>query len=155
MNQVLLANTNNRNNNNNNNRTYRGGRGGQFGRGRGRGNRQPRDTSKYCWTHGACSHTGQYCRHPAVGHIPYATFQNKMGGSNYRCQQIQQPQYSAPYDMQRTPSFNGYQQVAPQQPMPYFSTPQSQQAQPQHYPPPYYQQQQQQNQNAGNNQYQA
>jgi hypothetical protein len=58
--------------------------GGRGGRGRG-GDRSPRnwvpDTSKYCWTHGACGHNGSVCRTKAFGHTDAATLNNKMGGS--------------------------------------------------------------------------
>ena len=65
------------------------GRGNGQGRGRGRGNfRQRRNISRYCWTHGACNHTGYNCENPAVGHRPEATFENKLGGSTYYCQVI-------------------------------------------------------------------
>lgn len=40
------------------------------------------NTSKYCWTHGACNHHGRECRHKAEGHQDEATFDNRMGGSN-------------------------------------------------------------------------
>ena len=61
-----------------------GGRGGGRGRGRGRGGRgsQPRER-KYCWTHGLCNHNGRECNHPAQGHQPDATLENRMGGNNY------------------------------------------------------------------------
>jgi hypothetical protein len=152
MNQVLqqqATNTNNNNNNNNNNRNNNRGR----GRGRGRNNynqrgyRQPRDTSKYCWTHGACGHTGAYCRHPAIGHIPYATFYNKMGGSNQNCNPTNQPTPpQQPYDLPRTNSFHGYQQPQMPQHGTYFQAP------PPQYPLPSYQQPYNDNQNQGNHQ---
>ena len=40
---------------------------------------------KYCWTHGACAHTGSECNHPAEGHKKEATFQDMMGGSTKDC----------------------------------------------------------------------
>lgn len=54
--------------------------------GRGRGGERPTrtwvpDTSKYCWTHGACGHNGSLCRTKAFGHTDAATLNNKMGGS--------------------------------------------------------------------------
>ena len=58
----------------------RGGRGG--GRGQG-GQRQ--DTSCYCWSHGAGRHWSSQCNNPLPGHQYHATFENKMGGSTYRC----------------------------------------------------------------------
>ena len=62
-----------------------GGR-GRGGRGlpRGRGTRT-RNTKFYCWTHGACAHTGKFCNYPAEGHQIEATFANKMGGSTRFC----------------------------------------------------------------------
>ena len=38
-------------------------------------------TNRYCWTHGACGHTGEECRTRADGHQAAATFRNRMGGS--------------------------------------------------------------------------
>ena len=38
--------------------------------------------SKYCWTHGLCSHNSAQCRTPADGHMVNATFENRMGGSS-------------------------------------------------------------------------
>ena len=40
---------------------------------------------KYCWTHGACAHTGTECNNPATGHKKEATFQDMMGGSTKDC----------------------------------------------------------------------
>ena len=65
-----------------------GGRGRGRGRGRrgGRGNRNQRtDTSKYCWTHGACNHPSWFCKNPKENHRYEATFENKLGGSTYYC----------------------------------------------------------------------
>ena len=42
-------------------------------------------TSKYCWTHGACDHTGEECNNRAPGHKASATKENKMGGSKAFC----------------------------------------------------------------------
>ena len=47
--------------------------------------RQRRDISKYCYTHGACAHTGTDCRAKTTGHQDAATFANKMGGSTLYC----------------------------------------------------------------------
>ena len=47
--------------------------------------RQRRDISKYCYTHGACAHTGTDCRAKTTGHQDAATFTNKMGGSTLYC----------------------------------------------------------------------
>lgn len=49
---------------------------------RGRSN-----TSKYCWTHGACAHNGKDCTTKRDGHKVEATFTNKMGGSTAYCGQ--------------------------------------------------------------------
>ena len=66
----------------------RGGRGGYGGRGRGSWNNNPRtDTSKYCWSHGACNHGSAQCKKPKEGHQWSATFKNKMGGSTYYCKE--------------------------------------------------------------------
>jgi hypothetical protein len=43
--------------------------------------------SKYCWTHGACTHSSQECKRKRTGHQDSATFENKMGGSTYYCPQ--------------------------------------------------------------------
>ena len=73
-----------------------GGRGNQGGRrqNRQRGNqfgRHPRwhrsDTSKYCWTHGACSHNSADCANPLPGHKNNATFQNRLNGCDHYCSQ--------------------------------------------------------------------
>ena len=44
-----------------------------------------KDTSKYCWSHGACTHGSSDCRSPKPGHKNEATFENKMGGSTSYC----------------------------------------------------------------------
>ena len=43
------------------------------------------DTTKYCWTHGACSHGSADCKMKAPGHKDEATFENRLGGSNAHC----------------------------------------------------------------------
>ena len=48
--------------------------------------RRRRNTSKYCWTHGACSHSSAECNNKREGHQDSATFANKQGGSTYYCQ---------------------------------------------------------------------
>jgi hypothetical protein len=63
------------------------GRGGRSGRGRGRQQLQRKNTRYYCWTHGACAHTSQFCNYPAEGHQKEATFANTMGGSTNFCNQ--------------------------------------------------------------------
>lgn len=40
---------------------------------------------QYCWTHGACAHSGSQCSNPADGHVATATFQNRAGGSAQNC----------------------------------------------------------------------
>lgn len=48
--------------------------------------RTPRtNTSKYCWSHGACAHTGTECKNKRPGHQDAATFSNKMNGSTSYC----------------------------------------------------------------------
>ena len=44
-----------------------------------------KDTSKYCWSHGACGHPGCECKNKKPGHKDEATFDNKMGGSTFLC----------------------------------------------------------------------
>lgn len=46
-----------------------------------RQHRPRRNTSKYCWSHGACSHGGIDCAHKKPGHIDNATFADRQGGS--------------------------------------------------------------------------
>ena len=43
------------------------------------------NVSKYCWSHGACSHTGKECTKRNNGHKEEATFKNKLGGSIRFC----------------------------------------------------------------------
>lgn len=65
----------------------RGGRHSQ-GRGRGRTGRSSDNRSStrlYCWTHGACAHTGVDCNRPSTGHQSTATFANMMAGSTTGC----------------------------------------------------------------------
>ena len=47
--------------------------------------RPRRDTSKYCWTHGASQHTSLECERRAPGHRANATLNNRMGGSSAYC----------------------------------------------------------------------
>ena len=56
------------------------------GQGGGPQLRRRRNTSKYCWTHGACSHSSAECNNKREGHQDSATFANKQGGSTYYCQ---------------------------------------------------------------------
>ena len=53
----------------------------------GYSNTSGRSTSpqKYCWSHGACAHTGAECNTPATGHQTLATFANMMNGSTNNC----------------------------------------------------------------------
>ena len=44
------------------------------------------DTSKYCWSHGACSHSSKDCEKKKDCHKVDATFQNMMGGCTDYCQ---------------------------------------------------------------------
>ena len=44
-----------------------------------------KNTSQYCWTHGACGHSSNTCRAKANGHQDTATLENRMGGSNAYC----------------------------------------------------------------------
>ena len=46
---------------------------------------QRKNTSKYCWSHGACSHESKNCNQKKDGHQDDATFTNKKGGSTYYC----------------------------------------------------------------------
>ena len=43
------------------------------------------NTSKYCWSHGACAHTSNQCRNPKLGHKWDATFADKKGGCTHFC----------------------------------------------------------------------
>ena len=43
--------------------------------------RTRRNTSKYCWSHGACAHWGSECTNKKPGHIDDATFTDRKGGS--------------------------------------------------------------------------
>ena len=62
----------------------RGGRNTDRGRGRNNSSRGS-NTRLYCWTHGACAHTGTECNTPATGHQTSATFDNMLGGSTTGC----------------------------------------------------------------------
>jgi hypothetical protein len=60
--------------------------------GNGNGNRKKKkkhngekSERKYCWTHGACAHSGSECNHPKEGHKKEATFANRMAGSTKDC----------------------------------------------------------------------
>ena len=47
------------------------------------------DTSNYCHTHGACNHKSSECNRKAPGHKNNATRENRRGGSNAFCGQVQ------------------------------------------------------------------
>ena len=47
--------------------------------------RPRKDTSKYCWTHGASNHASLECERRAPGHRANATLTNRMGGSSAYC----------------------------------------------------------------------
>ena len=55
------------------------------GNGGGGGYRKRKNTSKYCWSHGACAHDSRSCNNKKAGHKDGATFSNKMGGSTRFC----------------------------------------------------------------------
>jgi len=46
------------------------------------------DVTKYCWTHGACGHTGDQCTRRRSGHQVKATFKDKKGGSTRFCKYV-------------------------------------------------------------------
>ena len=46
-----------------------------------------RNTSNYCWSHGACAHSSADCNNKKRGHQDEATFKNKMGGSTRFCKE--------------------------------------------------------------------
>ena len=48
-------------------------------------NQNNQTRNRYCWTHGACSHTSKHCRYKADGHIDDASFKDKKGGSTRNC----------------------------------------------------------------------
>ena len=53
----------------------------------GSGYRKRRNTTKYCWSHGACAYSSADCNNKKQGHQDEATFKNKMGGSTRFCKQ--------------------------------------------------------------------
>ena len=63
-------------------------------------NNNERKKMYYCWTYGACFHSGQKCRNKANGHQDNATFQNRMGGSIKNVRGI--PHQSNPPQTQNT-----------------------------------------------------
>jgi hypothetical protein len=67
---------------------------GRGGGGRGRGNdgrntcggcSSGRQTFKYCWTHGNCTHSSANCTTKSNGHIDAAIYSNMQGGSTSCC----------------------------------------------------------------------
>ena len=80
---------NNNNNNNKENQSNGDRNGNRFpalGMKGADGNYIRFNTSKYCWSHGACNHDGQNCKKPKAGHNKTATFSNLMGGNTDFCQ---------------------------------------------------------------------
>ena len=53
----------------------------------GSGYRKRKNTSKYCWSHGACAHSSADCNNKKRGHQDEATLKNKMGGSTRFCKE--------------------------------------------------------------------
>jgi hypothetical protein len=80
--QAQIREMNDKRNINENRGQRRGGYNNRSGRDANRGRR---NTSKYCWTHGACAHFSRDCSSPENGHKNEATFENKMGGSTAYC----------------------------------------------------------------------
>ena len=75
-----------RNNTRRDNKRKRGGDSGTTYKEYKEGDTTRTDLRRYCWTHGACSHSSDRCRNPADGHNNQATFKTKMGGSESFCQ---------------------------------------------------------------------
>ena len=46
-----------------------------------------KNTSKYCWSHGACAHSSADCNNKKRGHQDETTLKNKMGGSTRFCKE--------------------------------------------------------------------
>ena len=88
-NNVGSNNNYNRNTNSSSNRNNNHNRGGRGGRNSNSSGRNPSNranyTRKYCWTHGACAHSGAECNTAATGHNSQATFTNMMDGSTQNC----------------------------------------------------------------------
>jgi hypothetical protein len=71
-------------------RTPRPNRSGRHGRTNDRGGaRAGRGSSPapraYCWSHGACAHSGTQCNNQLPGHQTTATFSNMQGGNTSNC----------------------------------------------------------------------
>ena len=47
-----------------------------------------KEWKRYCWTCGCCPHSSRKCPIKKPGHQHNATFNNRMGGSNYKCYPI-------------------------------------------------------------------
>ena len=91
--QTMQREMNNNNNSNHNNNNYnnnqnnnRNGRSSNQNNNANRSETRGRtNTSMYCWSHGACAHSGQNCNSKKEGHKDAATLANKMGGSTAYC----------------------------------------------------------------------
>ena len=137
--------------NNRNGRGYRnGGRNQYYPNNPNPNQSRNANTPGYCWTHGLGNHCGFQCNNPAPGHMPQATLENKMGGSNntYQPRNLQHLQgYNTP------PNENYMQQQQQFQPQQMGNRPyQGQQTYPQYQNQQYQQGQQQYQQ--GQQQYQ-
>ena len=70
-------------------RTPRTNRSGRHGRTNDRGGARGRGSSPapraYCWSHGACAHSGTQCNNQLPGHQTTATFSNMQGGNTSNC----------------------------------------------------------------------
>ena len=77
---------NNRTQSNNNRSSSRGGRGGRNSySGDCTSSTRTSSAHKYCWTHGACAHSGNKCNTKSDGHQAQATFTNMFDGSTNNC----------------------------------------------------------------------
>ena len=65
----------------------RSGRAGRNNNGRGgsRGRGNSPTPRAYCWSHGACAHSGTQCNYPLPGHLSTATFTDMQGGNTSNC----------------------------------------------------------------------
>jgi hypothetical protein len=68
-------------------RNSRSGRAGRTNNGRGgsRGRGNSPAPRAYCWSHGACAHSGTQCNYPLPGHLPNATFTDMHGDNTSNC----------------------------------------------------------------------
>ena len=94
-NNLRNHNNNNKNQNNNHNQNNNQNNKKNFGRNTNHCQndanqhpyqQRPFDISKYCHTHGACSHESKDCRIPGNNHQNTAALGNMMGGSTNYCQ---------------------------------------------------------------------